>query len=189
MKAIVETGGKQYFVGTGDVLSVEKLDVEAGKKVTLDKVLLVADGENTIVGNPTVAGAKVAASVLENGKGEKVVIFKYKAKKDERKKQGHRQPYTLLKVEAITVGGKTEKAEPEKKPVAKKAAEKKEAAPKAEAVVKAEKKEAAPKKETAPKAEAAEKKTAAKKTVAKKETAEKKPAAKKAPAKKAEETK
>ena len=183
MKAIVETGGKQYFVGAGDVLSVEKLDVEAGKKVTLDKVLLVADGENTIVGNPTVAGAKVAASVLENGKGEKVVIFKYKAKKDERKKQGHRQPYTLLKVEAITVGGKTEKAEPEKKPVAKKAAEKKEAAPKAEAVVKAEKKEAAPK------AEAAEKKTAAKKTVAKKETAEKKPAAKKAPAKKAEETK
>ncbi len=177
MKAIVETGGKQYFVGAGDLLSVEKLDVEVGKKVTLDNVLLVADGDNTVVGNPVVKDAKVACSVLENGKGEKIVIFKYKAKKDERKKQGHRQPYTLLKVESITCGGKTEKAEAEKKAAPKKSAEKKEAAPKAET---------AEKKEAAPKAETAEKKPAAKKTAAK-DSAEKKPAAKKAPAKKAEE--
>jgi len=146
MKAIVETGGKQYFVQNGDVLSVEKLDCEVGKKVTLDKVLLVADGENTVVGTPCVADAKVVASVLENGKGEKIVVFKYKAKKDERKKQGHRQPYTLLKVESITCGGKTEKAEAEKKAAPKKTAEKKTAAAK----------------------ETAEKKPAAKKAPAKK---------------------
>jgi large subunit ribosomal protein L21 len=174
MKAIVETGGKQYFVGTGDLLSVEKLDVEVGKKVSLDKILLVADGDNTVVGTPYVADAKVQASVLENGKGDKIVIFKYKPKKDERKKQGHRQPYTLLKVESITCGGKTEKAEAEKKAAPKKAAEKKEAAPKAETAE--------------VKAETAEKKPAAKKATAK-ESAEKKPAAKKATTKKTEETK
>ncbi|MBR7147220.1 MAG: 50S ribosomal protein L21, partial [Firmicutes bacterium] len=89
MYAVIETGGKQYRVQQGDVISVEKLSVEAGEKVTFDKVLVVNDGEGLTVGTPCVEGATVGATVVENGKGKKVVIFKYKAKKDYRKKQGH----------------------------------------------------------------------------------------------------
>ncbi|MBQ2867997.1 MAG: 50S ribosomal protein L21 [Firmicutes bacterium] len=106
MYAVIETGGKQYRVQQGDVISVEKLSVEAGEKVTFDKVLVVNDGEGLTVGTPCVEGATVGATVVENGKGKKVVIFKYKAKKDYRKKQGHRQPYTMVKIDEIAVGGK-----------------------------------------------------------------------------------
>ena len=106
MYAVIETGGKQYRVKQGDVITVEKLGVEAGEKVTFDKVLVVNAGEAVTVGTPCVEGATVGATVVENGKGKKVVIFKYKAKKDYRKKQGHRQPYTMVKIDEIAVGGK-----------------------------------------------------------------------------------
>ena len=106
MYAVIETGGKQYRVQQGDVITVEKLNVEAGEKVTFDKVLVVNDGEGLTVGTPCVEGATVGATVVENGKGKKVVIFKYKAKKAYRKKQGHRQPYTMVKIDEIAVGGK-----------------------------------------------------------------------------------
>lgn len=102
MYAVIETGGKQYRVQEGDVISVEKLSVEAGDKVTLDKVLLLNDDKAVKIGAPYVDGAKVEATVVENGKGDKVIIFKYKAKKDYRKKQGHRQPYTMLAIDAIS---------------------------------------------------------------------------------------
>ena len=108
MYAVIETGGKQYRVQQGDVISVEKLGVEAGDKVTFDKVLVVNDGEAVSVGTPCVEGATVGATVVENGKGKKVIIFKYKAKKDYRKKQGHRQPYTMVKIESL--GGEAPKA-------------------------------------------------------------------------------
>ena len=101
MHAIIETGGKQYKVAEGDVLFIEKLDVEAGDNVTFDRVLAILDGENTKFGTPAVEGAKVEASVVKNGKGKKVRIFKYKPKKGYRKRQGHRQPYTKVQIGAI----------------------------------------------------------------------------------------
>lgn len=101
MYAILETGGKQYRVQEGDVLFVEKLDVNEGEVVTLDKVLAVSKDGSLVVGSPVVAGAKVEAKVVENGKAKKVIVFKYKAKKDYRRKKGHRQPYTKLVVEKI----------------------------------------------------------------------------------------
>ena len=101
MYAVVETGGKQYKVSEGDVLCVERLTATEGEKVVLDKVLLFSDGESVKVGTPYIEGAKVEAEVVENGKGEKIVIFKFKSKKDYRKKQGHRQPYSMLKIESI----------------------------------------------------------------------------------------
>ncbi|GAB1475322.1 50S ribosomal protein L21 [Bacillota bacterium] len=101
MYAVVETGGKQYKVSEGDTLSVERLQVSEGDKVVLDKVLLYSDGKETKVGTPYVEGVKVEADVVGNGKGEKVIIFKFKSKKDYRKKQGHRQPYTMLKISSI----------------------------------------------------------------------------------------
>lgn len=103
MYAVIETGGKQYRVQEGDVLSVEKLPVAAGDKVTLEKVLVYSDGKTVKVGSPYVDNAKVETTVLENGKGEKVIIFKYKSKKDYRKKQGHRQPYTMLQIDSIAM--------------------------------------------------------------------------------------
>jgi large subunit ribosomal protein L21 len=103
MYAVIETGGKQYRVSEGDVLSVERISATAGDKVVIDKVLLYSDGENVKVGNPYIEGAKVEAELVENGKGEKVIIFKFKSKKDYRKKQGHRQPYSMLKIESIGV--------------------------------------------------------------------------------------
>ena len=108
MYAIIETGGKQYRVQEGDVLNIEKLNVEAGDVVEFDKVLVLA-GEELKVGAPYVEGAKVVGEVVENGKAKKVIIFKYKAKKDYRKKQGHRQPYTMVKIEAL--GGAAPKKE------------------------------------------------------------------------------
>ena len=112
MYAVIETGGKQYRVQEGDVITVEKLNAEAGDKVTFDKVLLMSDGKDVKVGTPYLDAA-VSGSVVENGKGKKVIIFKYKAKKDYRKKQGHRQPYTMVKIDSL--GGKAQKAAPAKK--------------------------------------------------------------------------
>ena len=99
------TGGKQYRVSAGDKIRVEKLNAEAGSTVSLDKVLVVGGEGETMVGAPYVAGACVEAEIVENGKADKVIIFKYKAKKDYRKKQGHRQPYTELKINGISVNG------------------------------------------------------------------------------------
>ena len=99
MYAVIETGGKQYRVQEGDVITVEKLNAEAGETVVFDKVLLMSDGKEVKVGAPYLTEA-VTGSVVENGKGKKVIIFKYKAKKDYRKKQGHRQPYTMVKIES-----------------------------------------------------------------------------------------
>ena len=108
MYAVIETGGKQYRVQEGDVVTVEKLNVEAGQKIEFDKVLVLAGEGDLKVGTPYVEGAKVTGEVVENGKGKKVIIFKYKAKKDYRKKQGHRQPYTMVKIESL--GGDAPKA-------------------------------------------------------------------------------
>ena len=105
MYAVVMTGGKQYRVSAGDKIRVEKLNAEAGSTVSLDKVLVVGGEGETMVGAPYVAGACVEAEIVENGKADKVIIFKYKAKKDYRKKQGHRQPYTELKINGISVNG------------------------------------------------------------------------------------
>ena len=100
MFAIVRTGGKQYSVSENDVITVEKLDVPVGTQVKLD-VLLISDNGQVVAGNPTVKGAEVLAEVVASGKGDNFVVFKYKPKKNERKKQGHRQPFTQLKIVSI----------------------------------------------------------------------------------------
>nr|WP_072513775.1 50S ribosomal protein L21 [Ndongobacter massiliensis] len=100
MYAIIETGGKQYRVEEGQSLKVEKLAAEVGDSVTFDQVLLVG-GDELNIGQPYVDGAKVTASVLEQGKNKKIVVGKFKAKKGYRRKRGHRQPYTMVKVESI----------------------------------------------------------------------------------------
>ena len=97
MYAIIRTGGKQYKVEQGDVITIEKIDSEVGGNVSFD-VLMLCDGDRISVGQPTVSGALVNAEVLEHGKAKKVVVFKYKPKKNYRKKQGHRQPYTKVKI-------------------------------------------------------------------------------------------
>ena len=101
MYAVVETGGKQYRVQVGDEINVEKLGIEAEQEVVFDKVLVVGEGAEVKVGAPYVEGASVKGTVLANGKGQKVIVFKYKAKKDYRKKRGHRQPYTEVKIDSI----------------------------------------------------------------------------------------
>lgn len=101
MYAIIETGGKQYKVQEGDVLFIEKLNVTEGDTVEFDQVLAVSNGTELTIGAPVVEGAKVSATVEKNGKARKVIIYKYKAKKDYRKKQGHRQPFTKVKIEKI----------------------------------------------------------------------------------------
>ncbi len=101
MHAIIVTGGKQYKVTEGDVLYVEKLPVEAGDTVTFDQVLAVIDGDKATFGQPTVSGASVQANVVKNGKGKKVIVFKYKPKKNEKTKQGHRQPYTKIEITKV----------------------------------------------------------------------------------------
>ena len=103
MTAIIETGGKQYKVAEGDTLFIEKLPAEAGDAVTFRKVLAVIDGDKLTVGTPVVEGAKVDASVVKNGRGKKVIVFKYKPKKGYRRKQGHRQPYTKVTIGKISV--------------------------------------------------------------------------------------
>lgn len=100
MFAIIKTGGKQYKVSEGDIIKVEKIEAEAGDKIEFDQVLMVA-GDDVKVGSPVVEGAKVSAEVLDQKKDKKIIIFKFKAKKNYRKKKGHRQPYTLVKIEKI----------------------------------------------------------------------------------------
>ena len=102
MKAIIVTGGKQYTVAEGDVLYIEKLNAEAEATVKFD-VLAVLDGENTKIGTPVVEGAAVEAKVVKNGKGKKIHVLKYKAKKGEKKKIGHRQPYTKVEITKIAL--------------------------------------------------------------------------------------
>ena len=103
MFAIFVTGGKQYKVSEGDVIFVEKLNAEAESTVNFEQVLAVLDGENTKIGTPVVEGAKVEAKVVKNGKGKKITVFKYKAKKNEKKKIGHRQPYTKVEITKIAL--------------------------------------------------------------------------------------
>ena len=102
MKAVIVTGGKQYSVQEGDIIFIEKLNVEAEETVTFDQVLAVVDGENSKFGTPVVAGATVTAKVLKNGKGKKINVFKYRPKKDSKSMQGHRQPYTKVQIEKIS---------------------------------------------------------------------------------------
>ena len=116
MYAIIETGGKQYKVETGDIVSVEKLGAEVGETVTFEKVLAISDDNGLQAGTPYL-DASVTGEVTENGKGKKVVVFKYKPKKDSKSKQGHRQPYTMVEIKAI--GGKApKKAAPAEEPKA-----------------------------------------------------------------------
>lgn len=101
MYAILKTGGKQYMVNEGDVISIEKLNAASGEKVIFEEILVVSNNGDLKVGAPNVAGAKVEATVIEQGKGKKVIVFKYKPKKDFRKKQGHRQPFTKVRIDKI----------------------------------------------------------------------------------------
>ena len=101
MYAIIETGGKQYKVCEGDIVFIEKLDVNAGDTVTFDRVKAVSVGSEFKAGAPTVEGAVVTAKVVANGKGKKIYVMKYKSKKNEKKKIGHRQPYTKVQIESI----------------------------------------------------------------------------------------
>ncbi|MFN4176990.1 50S ribosomal protein L21 [Phenylobacterium sp.] len=199
MYAVIKTGGKQYRVQPGDLLVVEKLEGEPGANVAFGEVLMLGDGEAVTVGAPTVAGASVAATLIETRKGDKVKIFKKIRRQGYRRTRGHRQLESVLRVTAIAANGKEAKwdgkvdlttkaeldararglafqapaAKAEAAPVAKAAPKAKAAAPKAakaEAAPEAEAKQTpAPKKAAAPKAEAAEKKPAAKKAAAKKD--------------------
>ncbi len=101
MYAVIETGGKQYKVSEGDVIYIEKLDVEAGADVAFDKVLLIGEGSEVKVGAPAVDGVSVTGKVIKNDKAKKVVVYKYKPKKGYHKKQGHRQPYTKVEITKI----------------------------------------------------------------------------------------
>ena len=103
MKAVIVTGGKQYTVAEGDILFVEKLNAEENTTVKFDEVLAVLDGENSKIGAPVVEGAAVEAKVVKNGKGKKITVFKYKPKKNEKKKMGHRQPYTKVEIVKIAL--------------------------------------------------------------------------------------
>ena len=111
MYAIVEISGKQYKVQEGDIVFVDRLEVEEGKEVTFDKVLFVSDGKKVSIGEDTVKGAKVKATVVGHGKSKKILVFKYKAKKNERKMRGHRQPYTKIQIEKISTTTRAKKTE------------------------------------------------------------------------------
>ena len=125
MYAVIEACGKQYKVTKGDVVFFEKLEVEEGKKVTFDKVVLLSDDGKVEVGAPYVKGIKVEGKVVAHGKGKKIIVFKYKAKKNYRRKQGHRQPYTKVEITSIKTAAK--KAETTKATATKKATKKVEA--------------------------------------------------------------
>ena len=103
MKAVIVTGGKQYTVAEGDVLYIEKLNAEEAATVKFDQVLAVLNGEESKIGAPVVEGAVVEGKVVKNGKGKKLVVFKYKPKKGEKKKMGHRQPYTKVEITKIAL--------------------------------------------------------------------------------------
>lgn len=112
MYAIVEISGKQYKVQEGDVVFVDRIEnAEEGQEIVFDKVLFVSDGKKVSIGEDTVKGAKVKASVVGHGKAKKVIVFKYKAKKNYRKTQGHRQPYTKIQIEKITTTTRAKKSE------------------------------------------------------------------------------
>ncbi len=102
MYAVVETGGKQYKVSQGDVISVERLSGKAGEKVALEKILMINDGNKTVIGNPVVKSAKVVGEIIKEGRGEKIIVFKMKRRKNYRRTRGHRQTYTSLKITEIT---------------------------------------------------------------------------------------
>jgi large subunit ribosomal protein L21 len=112
--AIIETGGKQYKVIPGETIDVERLDVVEGSNIDLNRVLLIADGDKVTVGSPTIDGAKVVATAKGEGKGEKIIVFKYKPKVRYRKKTGHRQFYTRLAIDSVVAPG-VEQGEPVKK--------------------------------------------------------------------------
>jgi len=113
MTAIIETGGKQYRVNEGDVIFVEKLDAEEGASVTFDKVLAIYPDKGAVaIGKPYVKGASVAATVEKNGKSKKIIVYKMHPKKNYRRKQGHRQPYTKVKIDSIVPAAKKAKAAP-----------------------------------------------------------------------------
>ena len=114
MYAIIESCGKQYKVTEGDVVFFEKLDAEEGKKVTFSNVVLVSKDEKVQVGNPYVKGVKVEGKVVSHGKGKKIIVFKMKAKKNYRRKQGHRQPYTKVEITSIKTASTTAKKTAEK---------------------------------------------------------------------------
>jgi len=101
MYAIIDSCGKQYKVSEGDVVFFEKLDAEEGKAVSFDNVVLVSDGKDVKIGTPYVKGAKVEGTVVAHGKGNKILVYKYKAKKNYRRTQGHRQPYTKVEIKSI----------------------------------------------------------------------------------------
>ena len=101
--AIIRTGGKQYSVCEGDTIFVEKLGVEEGETVKFDEVLAVIDGQESTFGAPVVQGASVTATVVKNGKSKKVIVYKMRPKKNYRRKQGHRQPYTMVKIDSISL--------------------------------------------------------------------------------------
>lgn len=101
MYAVIVTGGKQYKVEAGDVLYIEKLDVEADSEVTFDQVVAVSTDKGLTIGDPTVKGASVVAKAIKNGKAKKITVFTYKSKKNEKRKMGHRQPYTKVEITAI----------------------------------------------------------------------------------------
>ena len=101
MYAVVNTGGKQYKVQKGETLRIEKIPGEVGSQVTFDKVLMVADGENVRLGQPLLEKAAVLASIVEQDKAKKIIVFKYKRRKRYRRKQGHRQPYTAIRIDGI----------------------------------------------------------------------------------------
>lgn len=124
MYAIIETCGKQYKVSEGDVVFFEKLEAEEGKKIKFDKVILVSDEGKVEVGTPYVKGAKVEGKVIAHGKAKRIIVFKYKAKKNYRRKQGHRQPYTKVEITSIKLAA--EKKETDKKATENKTATKKE---------------------------------------------------------------
>ena len=112
--AIVETGGKQYRMAPGQKIDVDALGAADGEDIELSRVLLISDGENTVVGNPTIDGARVIATCLSEGKGDKVIVFKYKPKVRYRRKKGHRQLHTKLEIKEIVKPG--EEAAPKKTP-------------------------------------------------------------------------
>ncbi len=167
MFAVVKTGGKQYRVAPGDILKVERLEGEAGDTVTLDQVLLVGDGDRTTAGTPLVDGTVVTAEILEQTRAKKVIVFKKKRRHNYRRKKGHRQHLTVLRV--LEIGAPKKKTA--KKAAGKDASEKKAPAKKAAGAAEdgaATKK--APAKKAAPKKTAAKKTTTAKKTAAAKKT-------------------
>ena len=164
--AIIQSGGKQYKAVVGETIEVDRLTTEIGKKFNLEDILMVADGESVIVGSPTVAGAKVAATVVDQFKAPKVIIFKYHPSKRYRLKKGHRQKYTRLLIESVDAKGLAAAAPQEAETIEKTAPDKKKAD---SAIIAPEKAKVSAKKETPVKAKPAEKKASATKSSPKKE--------------------